>query len=274
MPIFLRTEKKKESTLYVAMDDPTNEAALAEIAQAAGLPVKAIASAGDIRSAIRVYYAPDAPEPAPQPSPADDPRREQPGGHRGGPRPSTPAIRPQAAAGPVVGRAPLPTVVDTAEVLSSDALMTPGPPSVTSLVPDGARPPGAKRHPSANGDSPDADPELEVSEYIPRPRQASGPRMVALTLLDGTTLSLPARPSPVAAATKVDGTPPAGTAVSPQLTARDLVSALRRRPRTRADASEVLGETQWQALFAALLSLLLKKNLIADWEFVEELRNL
>ena len=41
-----------------------------------------------------------------------------------------------------------------------------------------------------------------------------------------------------------------------------------------ADATEILGETDWQALFAALLALLLKKNLIADWEFVEELKNI
>jgi hypothetical protein len=40
-----------------------------------------------------------------------------------------------------------------------------------------------------------------------------------------------------------------------------------------ADASEILGnDLPWEALFSALLSLLLKKHLIADWEFVEELK--
>ncbi len=272
VPIFLRTEKKKQSTLYVAMDDPTNEAALAEIAQAANLPVKPmIASASDIRSAIRVYYAPDAPDPEPQVSPLTTREGSTPAATETAaapPPPPPPPARPPPPPAPVVGRAPLPTVVDAAEVLSSDALMTPGPPSVTSVASN--RPAPAKRPPSPGGDSPDADPELEVSEYVPRQRQVSRPRMVALTLLDGTTLNLPARPSQVA---KPEGTPPAGTAVSPQLTARDLVSALRAVSHG-ADATEVLGETQWQALFAALLSLLLKKNLIADWEFVEELRNL
>ncbi len=39
-----------------------------------------------------------------------------------------------------------------------------------------------------------------------------------------------------------------------------------------ADASAVLGDdSRWEAMFAALLSLLLKKHIIADWEFVEEL---
>jgi heme-binding NEAT domain protein len=56
------------------------------------------------------------------------------------------------------------------------------------------------------------------------------------------------------------------------LTARDLVLALR-VVANGADASEVLGENvRWEALFSALLSLMLKKHLIADWEFVDELK--
>jgi hypothetical protein len=40
-----------------------------------------------------------------------------------------------------------------------------------------------------------------------------------------------------------------------------------------ADATEILGDkVRWEPLFAALLELLLKKHLIADWEFVEEYR--
>jgi hypothetical protein len=39
------------------------------------------------------------------------------------------------------------------------------------------------------------------------------------------------------------------------------------------DASRVLGENvRWERLFAALLAVLLKKHLVADWEFVEEYR--
>ncbi|GAC1353566.1 MAG: hypothetical protein NVSMB47_06210 [Polyangiales bacterium] len=42
-----------------------------------------------------------------------------------------------------------------------------------------------------------------------------------------------------------------------------------------ADASEILGENpKWEKIFAALLSLLLRKHLIADWEFVEEYRKI
>lgn len=56
------------------------------------------------------------------------------------------------------------------------------------------------------------------------------------------------------------------------LTARDLVLALRVVAHG-ADADEVLGSNvRWESLFAALLSLMLKKHLIADWEFIDELK--
>jgi len=52
----------------------------------------------------------------------------------------------------------------------------------------------------------------------------------------------------------------------------DLIDALRAQAKG-ADASEVLGaDVNWEKMFAALLSLLLKKHLITDWEFVRELK--
>lgn len=87
------------------------------------------------------------------------------------------------------------------------------------------------------------------------------PRMLSLTLLDGTQITLPAQ--------KKGG---AGTAES--LTARDFVSALRATAHG-ADASEILGDkVSWEPIVAALLSILLRKGLIADWEFIEELRKI
>src|SRR6185369_7218005 len=95
-------------------------------------------------------------------------------------------------------------------------------------------------------------------------------KMISLTLLDGTTISLPGKGKNKGSAK------PESEAESPpqqhedQLTARDLVAALRAASHG-ADASEILGENvRWEAMFSALLSLLLKKHVIADWEFVEE----
>ena len=58
------------------------------------------------------------------------------------------------------------------------------------------------------------------------------------------------------------------------LTARDIVQALRAKLHGQ-NATEVLGEhDRWEGLFVALLSVLLKKQLIADWEFIDELKRL
>jgi hypothetical protein len=124
-------------------------------------------------------------------------------------------------------------------------------------------------------------------QNIPLPR-GRAPRMVALTLLDGTTITLPAKRRTRRAVEPAPPTPdesprekPAATGTSEPpigedplhgLTARDLVLALR-VVANGADASEVLGENiRWESLFSALLSLMLKKHLIADWEFVDELK--
>jgi hypothetical protein len=91
-----------------------------------------------------------------------------------------------------------------------------------------------------------------------------------LTLLDGTSLALPARPR------NKKSEPPMtmGAGLPEQLTSRDLIAALRALSHG-ADVSEILGDNvHWEAMFAALLSLLLKKGLLADWEFIEELRKI
>src|SRR5262249_40909528 len=68
IPIYVRRVRGLGDALYVAMDDPTNAQALAEVAERSGLHVRAmIAPPSDIRAAIRAYYGIDA-EPEQQPS--------------------------------------------------------------------------------------------------------------------------------------------------------------------------------------------------------------
>ena len=128
--------------------------------------------------------------------------------------------------------------------------------------------------------SPDSKgPDSQNDTRVPK---RARPRMISLTLLDGTSIQIPApgkkRPS------RHDGDADPGEPgepgksvepiVSDQLTARDLVSALRAVSHG-VDASEILGtEPRWEALFSALLSVLLRKGVIADWEFIEEFRKL
>ena len=250
VPIFVRRVKKQGDTLYVAMDDPTNEAALIDVMSYAGLPVKPmIASPTDIRGAIRVYY-----------------------GAEGGAPAAVPVAAPAPAAAPTApSTVPVPPPSPTPKVkppLPTRPVAKPGlpAPTLTGAAPASAQTSVRPKLPSS-GDSPEAAPEIEAREVsIPVPKRGGLP-MIALTMLDGTTIQLPARKQRKAVDEVVAPVPGAEL-----LTARDLIRALRALAQG-ADASAILGEdTRWEPLFAALLSLLLKKGIVADWEFIDELR--
>ena len=86
---------------------------------------------------------------------------------------------------------------------------------------------------------------------------------ISLTLLDGTIISLPTRSKKRRKrASAID-----------ELTAADVVAALRAAAHG-ADIKDVLGDARWEKVFAALLSLLLKKHLILDREFIDELKKI
>ncbi|MBX3262613.1 MAG: hypothetical protein KF782_23230 [Labilithrix sp.] len=251
IPIFVRHVKGQGETLYVAMDDPTNEAALQEVSRLANLPARPmIASASDIRSAIRVYYgepvtsAPVLDVPAP-PTRVDPPTTTRDGRASARGNDAAPATPPVA------------TQPDPPRSSPPAARRSVPPPT-----PDEAPPSTARSHPPPGGagadEPPRKPPPPRSDESEPGRRR---PRMVNLTLLDGTTISLPAKK-------KKEASPAEG------LTARDFVSALRATAHG-ADAREILGDqVRWEPVVAALLSILLRKGLIADWEFVEELRKI
>jgi len=239
VPIFVRKVRGLGQTLYVAMDDPSDDKAQADVTQFSGLPVRAmIAPPTDIRSAIRAYYGAGKDASSLSEAVAE-----------------AQAEQARRAAPPAPTAAPPPAVVSVA------------PPPTPSSIP-------AKREPIPPPPDDDA-PQIEAHE-IPLPRRGKTPRMVTLTLLDGTKVSLPAK-SPVTKKPRLPSDPPVTEAPHPAaegLTARDLASALRALAHG-ADASEVLGENvRWEAMFSALLSVMLKKHLIADWEFVEEYKKI
>lgn len=238
VPIFVRRVRGLGETLYVAMDDPSDEGAQREVAQYSGLAVRAmIAPPSDIRSAIRVYYGTSTETSSLSEAVAE--------------------LEAQLAkdSGRIVSVLPEPS--PTAPAVSVPA---PHGKSLPSSLPAGdlvsePPPPSAPR---------DSSPQIEAREVsMPAPKRGRKQKMVTLTLLDGTRVNLPAR------APRVPSDPaPKGS----ELTARDLVAALRAVSHG-ADATEILGDrVSWEGMFAALLSLLLKKHLIADWEFVEEYR--
>jgi hypothetical protein len=210
-----------------------------------------IAPPSDIRSAIRAYYGVEEPPPASlpmAPSPVAAP----------------PAPLVSAPAADLSAVTPPPASVDPRDVAPAS------PPPVSLPVPPASlHPPGAESIPPSDS------PTIEAREIsMPAPPRRKGRRMVTLTLLDGTRVNLPARTSrPPAEKTPPKDVPPLDEAGG-QLTARDLVAALRAVSHG-ADASEILGDqARWEPLFAALLELLLKKHLIADWEFVAEYKKI
>lgn len=244
VPIFVRRVRKQGETLYIAMDDPTSDSVIHEVSDASAMPVKPmIACPSDIRAAIRVYYLGEEAPPPPAP--------------------------------PVSVAAPVPPA-SAPKAVPTPAAVPPLPERAKSK-PD-IRVPESQPQPSARHDSPDTAPEIHAEEReAVIPRRKSRPKMVSLTLLDGTTISIPAPPNKQGSIPDVEkpaASGPAAQEFSDQLTARDLVSALRAVAHG-ADASEILGaEPRWEALFSALLSIMLRKGLIADWEFVEEFRKI
>src|SRR5207244_13746 len=91
VPVYVRHVRGQGDTLYVATDDPTNHDGLERVSAYASLPVRPmIASATDIRAAIRVYYggaatsqpkqetATPAEPPPPAPPSSDKPSEQQP----------------------------------------------------------------------------------------------------------------------------------------------------------------------------------------------------
>jgi type IV pilus assembly protein PilB len=244
VPIFVRRVRGLGETLYVAMDDPSDERAQREVTQYSGLPVRAmIAPPSDIRSAIRVYYGTSTETPSLSEAVAEL-AAEQAARTRPAEPPPAPPSRVAAA----------PPAATSGAAGSDSAVFAP-----VSV------PPVAEREPIS--EPPDSGPQIEAREIsMPPPKRGSPRKMVTLTLLDGTQVNLPAR-SP-----RVPSEPVPKDAS--ELTARDLIAALRAMSHG-ADASEIVGsDARWEPLFAALLSLLLKKHLIADWEFVEEFKKM
>jgi type IV pilus assembly protein PilB len=249
VPIFVRRVRGSGETLYLAMDNPEDEAARDEVSRYAGLPVRAmIAPLSDIRGAIRAYYGGVEGEAQP----------EQPATSRLSVQPKTQASAPEPAKTPAAG-----TPVPASRPPDARPSQPPAPRRAS------VRPAALKTVPKLDTIPPDSGPQISARDVsLPPPKRGRG-KMVAVTLLDGTTINLPARRARGAAP---DAQP--GEEHDDHLTARDLVAALRAVSHG-ADASEILGEhVQWEKLFAALLSVLLRKHLIADWEFVEEFKKI
>lgn len=229
IPVYVRKVRRTGDTVFVAMDDPTNAQALQLLRDATGMPVKPmVAAPTEIQNAIRVYYF--------------------------GGRPPTIAPPPAEAAEPARPAAAAPAVEDARtqvrpKLAAEDAQ--------TGRAPEKRTAPEPKPAETAKPAEAEAKPEAKpAAKPAAKPRAG---RSMTLTLLDGTTVQLPA---PGSGAT-------AGQADQSAMTTGDLISALLARAKGE-DVGHVLPDDRWETLFATLLTLLLRKGLIADWEFMEE----
>jgi hypothetical protein len=222
------------------MDDPSDESAQREISQASRLPVRSmIAPPTDIRAAIRVYYG------GGNDSPSLSQALMEVADTRAPPEP----VHAEPSASPIAS--PPTHAAPRAADVSANA-----PPSQPEEERESA--------------PPDSGPHIETREISIPVKRAAAQRLVTLTLLDGTQVKVPARQrGDVAAA--VSGENEAER--SGEL--KEILTRLRAAAQT-ARAQQAAGEASpdWQSLFTALLSLLLKKRLINAQEFVRELKKL
>jgi type IV pilus assembly protein PilB len=282
VPIYVRPVRGLGDTLYVAMDEPMNEEALAACSESSGLPARAmIASPSDIRRAIRVYYGgvesipPKPPATASGPPPGDGEETTKPDKAA----PKSPLPPPQAAEAPRAepllaeptpdagtrpaaperaGEAPM-AEASEAPIAAAEA----PPPEAEPLALAASRPITA----GAGAPSADDAPQLEVREVRPKRKRVG----MSLTFLDGTTIQMPSakRAQKSAARTAEPASPGAE-----ELTTHDVIAALRAACHG-ADPHDMLGDdARWEKLLAATLSLLLRKNLIFDQEFIDELKKI
>jgi len=281
IPVYKRAVRREGETLFVAMDDPTNEDAIREVSRACGLPVKPmVAPPTDIRNAIRVYYLGMAPKPPEAPKRArrhtDDSVKVMTA--KAAEAAASDVQAPEVAeasnatAEPKEATSATPATTEVApEVVSSD-VATPEAPATEASAPSAKAAAKSAADPADSGKTSAADPadsgktsaaDPADSGKVPsaQPKTEGKPkqRFVTLTLLDGTTVRLPAQ-------RKTNDEPEAPRGGG--LTGADLVRALLAKGQGAA-VDDVLGGASWEVLCATILQLMLKKGLVADWEFVE-----
>lgn len=332
VPIYVRHVRGQGDTLYVAMDDPTNEEPLRECMKYSGLPVRPmIAPPSDIREAIRVCYGVDIESPhskaalakASKPKPSEPtlatelPKAAEAANPAPSPAASSaskqePSISPPSDIGrdmgmeatmvsPVMAEAPTTPRVAAAQAVAAparDAGISVVAAPALELTAAAPEPVPAAEPSSARTVPYDDTPVVEAVEIeIPRSRRAraleqtasaeSGPssrrgprsqRMISVTLLDGTTLAVPAQPgrgasvpadeAPSEAPAPAESAVPGNAAVA---SVGEIISALRAAVRADPKAAGATENARTGIILAAVLSVLVKKHLITEREILDEL---
>jgi type IV pilus assembly protein PilB len=244
------------------MEDPMNEEGLRDCTATSGLPARAmIAAPSDIFRVLRLHYGSTMGLVAATSAVV-------------GAAPIVAASVANAAAfgAPPVRVAPVPRAAsnganigsEAASQASKDAVTRPEGVAVaapvTPAVPDSQVTPA-----TGSGAVAEDSPAIESNEVDLTQRRKRGRQ---LTLLDGTTIKLPTAKKRQPGLRRSDPSP------NDELTAADLVAALRAAAHG-VDSADMIGESlRWEKMMAAVLTLLLRKHLILERELMEELKKI
>lgn len=318
IPVYVRRERRDVDTLYLAVDDPTQDDVLRIVSDRTKMPVRPmIAPPSDILHAIIRAYGPkddfeeepasalfplplvkkpSQPRMIPTPiagSPSPSPRATPP------PPPPRPTPMPQPAVTSVRASPSLPSLTPDAPidrpvvstVVTQDELPTDEPTTVSAkAVRDEAPPTAPAKSPEISESTPSArsgntptppapiDPQEPPVEEKPRelskPKQ---PKMISLTLLDGTTIQLPSknhRAKTKRSATTDHGNAFDETTTVTQAVRRDAENAKPRDPRSivaalRAATVGLSAEARaarWEGVVGALIEALVAKGTLTEDE--------
>jgi type IV pilus assembly protein PilB len=270
IPVYIQTLDRNNRTLFVAMNDPTDESALRLVAASAGMPVKPmVAGPSDISAAIYTYYYG-----------ADEPDYDTPMIHSSSPPPIPPV--PSKPAMPAIKTVAVPQQPEPEseppEMLTDDQLLEElvdstrpskvsgvGSISIAELSQSSAPP-----TPIPDGELSDIAEIVESRNEIGSQQQQSHRQVekhmfglgmskhrgMSLTLLDGTTIDFGGANQK--RALKVD-------------TDKDRLLAALRAAATGAAPLGNMPSDRWEQYIAAILDVLFRKHLVFPEEFMRAL---
>ncbi len=276
IPIYIRTTGSGEKALYVAMNDPTDDAALRFVSASSGMTVKPmIAGPSDISAAIRVYYygEEELSEEPPFPGSSNSsipPPPPQPGVRaQAAPPPAPPTAREGSLSPP-----PPPSMTAVPEQEPEEEIDTLDTQDLTSLPPDvlepldedddeaveeplESTPPEEALAALENVEDEKQRAQREVEKHMFGVGRNKKPGGISLTLLDGTMIAFggAAQKKPSA----------------DSFTREDLIAGLRAAA-DNTPMDDFLPSDRWEHYTAALLEILFRKHLVFFDEFVEELK--
>jgi type IV pilus assembly protein PilB len=280
IPVYVRRERRDGDTLFLAMDDPTQDDVLRVVSERTKMPVRPmIAPPSDIKTAIARAYGPgtdfnDEPVSSvfPVPLVQKPPKRES--------RPAmsapTPALPPDS----------LPPPPPQTERASNSPRVTPPPPppkrpsqpampapevSIStqpeldpSQTPTDPPPPVPEARPE---DKPSAKKTTEIPASVESKPTKS--KTIALTLLDGTTIQIPTAVNRARTRRREESPTTDKPAEAPSAQAQSIVAALKLA--TQGLSPEAKAQ-RWEAIVSALITVLVRKGTLTEQELIDAMK--